>query len=86
MFKVMFWILLILLIINGIWMCFKLSDQTLQKTFAWINVVATIIGFWVYYGAALDPGTMATWFLVINWVNVVIAILQFYFGYRKLGK
>ena len=55
-------------------MCFKLSDQTLQKT------------FWVYYGAAHDPGTMATWFLVINWVNVVIAILQFYFGYRKLDK
>lgn len=86
MFKAMFWILLIWLIINGIWRCFKLSDQTLQKTFAWINVVAIIIGFWVYYGAAHDPGTMATWFLVINWVNVVIAILQVYFGYRKLDK
>ncbi|MFC2694694.1 MAG: hypothetical protein ACFN0Y_01595 [Lactobacillus sp.] len=83
MFKVMFWILVIWLIINGIWMWFKLNDQTLQKTFAWINVVAVIAGFWVFYGVTHNPGTMATWFLIINWVNVVLAILQFYFGYRK---
>ncbi len=83
MFKVMFWILVIWLIINGIWMWFKLNDQTLQKTFAWINVVAVIAGFWVFYGVTHNPDTMATWFLIINWVNVVLAILQFYFGYRK---
>ena len=83
MFKVMFWILLIWLIINGIWMWFQLSNQTLQKTFAWINVVAVIVGFWVFYGVSHDPGTMATWFLIINWVNVVLVILEFYFGYRK---
>ena len=83
MFNAIFWILLIWLLINGIWMWFKLDDQKLQKTFAWINVVAVIVGFWVFYGVSHPAGTFATWFLVVNWVNVVIAILQFYFGYRK---
>ena len=64
-------------------MWFKLDDQKLQKTFAWINVVAVIVGFWVFYGVSYLASTLATWFLVVNWVNVVIAILQFYFGYRK---
>ena len=44
MFNAIFWILLIWLLINGIWMWFKLDDQKLQKTFAWINVVAVIVG------------------------------------------
>ena len=83
MFNAIFWILLIWLLINGIWMWFKLDDQKLQKTFAWINVVAVIVGFCVFYGVSHPAGTLATWFLVVNWVNVVIAILQFYFGYRK---
>ena len=83
MFNAIFWILLIWLLINGIWMWFKLDDQKLQKTFAWINVVAVIVGFWVFYGVSHPASTLATWFLVVNWVNVVIAILQFYFGYRK---
>ena len=64
-------------------MWFKLDDQKLQKTFAWINVAAVIVGFWVFYGVSHLASTLATWFLVVNWVNVVIAILQFYFGYRK---
>ena len=83
MFNAIFWILLIWLLINGIWMWFKLDDQKLQKTFAWINVAAVIVSFWVFYGLSHLAGTLATWFLVVNWVNVVIAILQFYFGYRK---
>ena len=83
MFNAIFQILLIWLLINGIWMWFKLDDQKLQKTFAWINVVAVIVGFWVFYGVSPPAGTLATWFLVVNWVNVIIAILQFYFGYRK---
>lgn len=83
MFNAIFQILLIWLLINGIWMWFKLDDQKLQKTFAWINVVAVIVGFWVFYGVSYLASTLATWFLVVNWVNVVIAILQFYFGYRK---
>lgn len=83
MFNAIFQILLIWLLINGIWMWFKLDDQKLQKTFVWINVVAVIVGFWVFYGVSYLASTLATWFLVVNWVNVVIAILQFYFGYRK---
>ena len=50
MSNAIFQILLIWLLINGIWMWFKLDDQKLQKTFAWINVVAVIVGFWVFYG------------------------------------
>lgn len=83
MFDIIFWILLIWLLINGIWMWFKLDDQKLQKTFAWINVIAVIIGFWVFYGVSHPAGALATWFLVVNWINVIIAVLQFYFGYRK---
>lgn len=86
MFNAMFWILLIWLLINGIWMWFKLDDQKLQKTFAWVNVVAIIIGFWVFYGVSHQPGTLANWFTAVNWINVVIAVLQFYFGYRKQDK
>lgn len=84
MFKVMFWILAIWFIINAIWMWTQLSNQGLQKTFAWINVVAVIIGFWVYYGVNHAAGGIAPWFLFINWANVVLACLQFYYGYRKV--
>ncbi len=64
-------------------MWFQLNNQSLQKTFAWVNVAAVIIGFWVYYGVTHDAGGIAPWFLTMNWVNVIIAIIQFYFGYRK---
>lgn len=83
MFNATFWILAIWFVINVIWMWFKLDDQKLQKTFAWINVVAIIVGFWVYYGVSHDAGTLANWFICMNWANVVVAILQFYFGYRN---
>ena len=64
-------------------MWFQLNNQSLQKTFAWVNVVAVIIGFWVYYGAGHAAGGIAPWFLAMNWANVIVALLQFYFGYRK---
>ena len=48
MFTTIFWILAIWFVINVIWMWFQLNNKTLQKTFAWINVAAIIIGFWVY--------------------------------------
>ena len=86
MFNAIFWILIIWFIINVIWMWFKLDDQKLQKTFAWTNVVAVIIGFLVFYGVSHPAGTLANWFLAINWINVVLALIQFYFGYRKLDK
>lgn len=83
MFKTIFWILAIWFIVNAIWMWFKLDDHSLQKTFAWINVVAVVIGFWVYYGVSHAAGGIGPWFLTMNWVNIVLACLQFYFGYRK---
>lgn len=49
MFNTIFWILAIWFVVNVIWMWFQLDNQTLQKTFAWINVCAVFIGFWVYY-------------------------------------
>lgn len=85
MFNVVFWVLAIWFIVNVIWMWFQLKNQKLQKTFAWINVVAVIIGFWVYYGVNHAAGGIAPWFLALNWINVILAIIQFYFGYRKLA-
>lgn len=85
MFTFVFWLLLIWFIINLIWMWFVINNQTYQKTFAWINVCAIIIGFWVYYGTFHYPGVLADWFICLNWLNVVLACVQFYFGYRKLN-
>ena len=81
MFTWIFWILAIWFVVNVIWMWFDLDNEPLQKTFAWINVAAVVIGFWVFYGAT-SVASLATWFQVLNWVNVVLAATQFYFGYR----
>ncbi|MGN1271538.1 MAG: hypothetical protein ACI4T3_00130 [Lactobacillus sp.] len=86
MFDTIFWILAIWFIINVIWMWFKLDDQKLQKTFAWINVVAVVIGFWVFYGVSHPAGALTNWFTALNWINIVLAIIQFYFGYRNSDK
>ena len=51
MFNTVFWIIAIWFVINVIWMWFRFDDQKLQKTSAWINVCAIIIGFCVYYMA-----------------------------------
>ena len=85
MFTWIFWILAIWFIINVIWMWFVLNKPAYQKTFAWINVIAIIVGFWVYYGVTHDQSALATCFIWMNWINVVIAIIQFYFGYRSVG-
>ncbi|KRO00411.1 hypothetical protein [Companilactobacillus kimchiensis] len=82
MFTTMFWILMAWFIINVIWMWFVTDNQNLQKTFAWINVVAAIVGFWVYFGVT-KVGGIDTWFNVLNYVNVVLAAVQFYYGYRN---
>lgn len=82
MFTTIFWILAIWFIVNVIWMWFKTDDQNFQKAFAWINVVAVIVGFWVYFGATKVSG-IDTWFNILNYVNIVLAIVQFYFGYRN---
>ena len=85
MFSFVFWVLLCWFIVNVIWMWFVLKNQTYQRVFAWINVCAVVIGFWVYYVVAHDPSGIAIWFIWLNWINVVLACLQFYFGYRKLN-
>lgn len=84
MFNFVFWVLAIWFVVNVVWMWFKLDNQTLQKTFAWINVCAIIIGFWVYYGVTHDASGIDGWFIAMNWINIVVAIIQFYFGYRKV--
>lgn len=85
MFATTFWILAIWFVINVVWMWFQLNKQGLQKTFAWINVIAVIVGFWVYYGVSHATGGIATWFICMNWANVIVACLQFYYGYRKIN-
>ncbi|ETY74345.1 hypothetical protein [Lactiplantibacillus fabifermentans] len=82
MFTWSFWILAVWFVVNAIWMWFDLDNQPLQKTFAWINVVAVIWGFWAFYGAT-SVADLNTWFQVLNWLNVILAATQFYFGYRK---
>lgn len=82
MFTTMFWILAVWFIVNVIWMWFDTNNQKLQKTFAWINVAAIIIGFWVYFGTSKVAG-IDTWFNVMNYLNIAVALIQFYFGYRN---
>jgi len=85
MFTWTFWILAIWFVVNVIWMWFDLDNGPLQKTFAWINVAAVIIGFWVFYGTT-SVASLSTWFQVLNWVNIVLAAVQFYFGYRHANE
>ena len=39
--------------------------------------------FLVYYGMTHDGNVLNGWFLTMNWVNIAIAAIQFYFGYRE---
>lgn len=84
MFTWSFWILAVWFVVNVIWMWFDLDNQQLQKIFAWINVVAVVWGFWALYGATPVAG-LTGWFTALDWINVVLAIVQFYFGYRNLN-
>lgn len=84
MFNFVFWVLAIWFVVNVVWMWFKLDDQKLQKTFAWINVCAIVIGFWVYYSVTHDASAIDGWFIAMNWANIVVAALQFYFGYKNM--
>ncbi|WP_367295478.1 hypothetical protein [Levilactobacillus yonginensis] len=83
MFTTTFWILAIWLIVNGVWTCFATNNQQLMKWFGWINVIAIIAGFWVFYGAA-SVAALGGWFTAVNWVNVILAIIQIVFAYRKM--
>ncbi len=77
-----FWILTVWLIVNGIWMWSVRDNQNDQKIFAWVNVVALIWGFWVYFGVPAT-GNLGGWLLTINIITIVLAIFQFYYGYKK---
>lgn len=83
MFTWTFWILAIWLVINAIYSYMKRDDKHLLKIFAWINVIAIIAGFWVFYGGTPQTPGLAVWFQIVNWVNVVLAICQFYVSYKK---
>ncbi|MBN7274024.1 hypothetical protein GNF18_02395 [Ligilactobacillus pobuzihii] len=75
-----FWILAVWFVVNVIWMWFVRDQKDYQKTFAWINVVALIWGWWVYFGAA-PVAALTGWLMAVNIANIVVAILQFYYGY-----
>ncbi|KRN02047.1 hypothetical protein FD13_GL000353 [Levilactobacillus senmaizukei DSM 21775 = NBRC 103853] len=54
-----------------------------MKWFGWINVIAIVWGFWAFYGA-VSVASLTGWFTTVNWVNVVLAICQFYLAYRHM--
>jgi len=80
-----FWIIAIWFVINAIYGWMKRDNQSLVKSFAWINVVVVIVGFWVYYKATPVAG-LKVWFMILNWINVILAIIQFYGGFKKNQK
>lgn len=85
MFNTIFIVLAVWFVANFIWMWFHLNDHILQQTLAWLNVYAIIIGFWVYYGFMYDAGVTNIWFITLTWAMVLVAALQFYFGFRQLN-
>lgn len=82
MVSAIFWVLALWLIVNVAWTVAQLNNKLMAKTFAWINLVAIIIGFWTYYASG-TVGSIGPWFQLINWTNVVLALFQFYNGYRQ---
>ncbi|VDG25142.1 hypothetical protein [Lactiplantibacillus mudanjiangensis] len=85
MFTWSFWILAVWFVVNAIWMWFDLDNQQLQKTFVWINVVALVWGFGVFYGGT-SVANLSGWVQALNWLNVILTATQCYFGYRKLSQ
>lgn len=81
MSTIIFWILAVWFVVNVIWMWFVRDKQNFQKTFAWINVAAVIIGFLTYFLGTRVNGGLSALFNVLNYVNIIVAIVQFYFGY-----
>lgn len=46
---------------------------------------AIVIGFWVYYGVTHDVSGIDGWFITMNWVNIAVAAIQVYFGYKSMS-
>ena len=82
MFSAVFWVLAFWFIVNLVWTIARLNNRMMSRTFAWINLVAVIIGFWTFYAASNGGGGISPWCRLINWANIVLAIFQFYNGYR----
>ena len=69
-----FAILVLWLIVDIIWELSRPRD----------NLIAIIGGFSVFYGVThFDNANLVPWFICLNWINVVAAGLQFYFGYFR---
>ncbi|AWD61946.1 hypothetical protein LWHH1689_0598 [Limosilactobacillus reuteri] len=45
MFSAVFWVLAFWFIVNLVWTIAHLNNRMMSRTFAWINVVAVVIGF-----------------------------------------
>lgn len=80
MFTIVFVILAIWFVANVSLMWFTTGDKKLEKTFGWINVAAIIIGFGVYFTATKVNG-IENWFNAMNYLNILVALAQLYFGY-----
>lgn len=83
MFTGTFAILILWLLVNIFWELSRPRDIVMKRICAWASLVAVIGGFWVFYGVEHLNGDIVPWFIALNWINVVAAGLQFYFGYAR---
>lgn len=87
MFTGTFAILVLWLMVDLLWELSRPRDIVMRRICAWINLVAVIGGFAVFFGVThLGNAAIVPWFICLNWINVVAAGFQFYFGYfRKIS-
>ena len=79
-----FAILVLWLIVDIIWELSRPRDIVMRRLCAWLNLIAIIGGFSVFYGVNhFDNANLVPWFICLNWINAVAAGLQFYFGYFR---
>ena len=79
-----FAILVLWLIVDIIWELSRPRDIVMRRLCAWLNLIAIIGGFSVFYGVThFDNANLVPSFICLNWINVVAAGLQFYFGYFR---
>lgn len=83
MFNGAFAILVLWLLVDLFWFLCRPRDIVMRRICAWLNVFAIIGGFWIFYGVEHLGGGIAPWFITLNWINVIIAGLQFYYGYQR---
>ncbi|HCD07709.1 MAG TPA: hypothetical protein DEQ50_05535 [Lactobacillus sp.] len=81
MFTIIFWILAVWFIVNVIGMWFAINNKDLQRSLGFINVAAVIIGF-LAYSILAKVASLEALFSAINYLNIIVAIVQLYFGFR----